>query len=114
MLRPADLPGLLEKIELTPQAVISQSVFDLARRFDSPIEKGTDDFDHYYGTAFLLDDHLPFALMHYEGHPKDTSTIYLPQKIKDLNEITKLIDLITSELQVTTSILWQRKDDPDL
>jgi hypothetical protein len=53
--------------------------------------------------------------MHYTGHPKDTSTIYLPFNIRDVDEISALISRIVSELEISTKMItWQRKDNPEL
>jgi hypothetical protein len=87
---------------------------ELAKRLGSDVEKGNDDLDEFYGAAVWLDE-LPVVVMHYRGHPADTSTIYLPFEIKDVNEISSIISRVVAELNVREkSIVWQRKDNPEL
>ena|SRR5258708_16591511 len=111
MIKPAALHKLIREYEFVPQAIIEEPVLELARRFGSEVEKGHDDFDEYLGAAAWLDG-TPFAVMHYKGHPKNTSTIYLPFEINDVNDITEIVSRIASELKLAEkSISWQRKDN---
>jgi hypothetical protein len=98
-----------------PQAVISRSAESLARRLNVKFAQGHDDFDDYVGAAFALNGNTPFAIKRYQGHPRDTVTLYLPQEIRKLEDITALIATILSELDLDKAALsWQRADDPDL
>jgi type IV secretory pathway ATPase VirB11/archaellum biosynthesis ATPase len=52
---------------------------------------------------------------HYQGHPKDTTTIYIDSREANVERITELVHQILKELQVPTEALrWERRDDPDL
>ena len=114
MIKPAPLQDLIHEVEFVPQAILAETVGDVAKRVGWKVESGTDDFDEYSGAAARIDG-LPFALMHYRGHPEDTSTIYLPFDIRDIDEITAIVARIVAELKLPASaITWQRKDDPEL
>lgn len=114
MIRPAPFHNVLNKTEFVPQAIIAETVYDFAKRLGSEVEAGQDDFDKYEGAAAWLDD-FPFTVMHYRGHPKDTSTIYLPFDIHDVQRVTEIIARIVSELKLPPKLVtWQRKDDPEL
>jgi hypothetical protein len=114
MIRPVPFHMMINKTEFVPQAIIAEAVSDFARRFGSDVEAGKDDFDEYEGVAAWLDD-LPFTVMHYRGHPKNTSTIYLPFDIHDVKEITDMICRIALELKLPPNLIkWQRKDTPEL
>ena len=114
MIRPEPLHNMINKTEFVPQAVIAETVYELAKRFGSEVEEGEDDFDKYEGAAAWLDG-FAFAVMHYRGHPKNTSTIYLPFEIHDVEKITLIISRIILELKVSPDLItWQRKDGPDL
>jgi hypothetical protein len=96
------------------QAIIAETVHELANRFGSDVENGHDDLDEYQGAAAWLDE-FPFTMMHYRGHPAETSTIYLPLDIADVDKITDIICRIASELKLSPkSITWQRKNNPAL
>lgn len=110
MIKSLPLKKLLHEIEFVPQAIISEPVVELAKRYGGEIEKGADDFDFYEGSGALIDG-TPFAIMHYQGHPKLTSTIYLPFDIQDVKEISKIIFHIASELKLFGKIQWQREDE---
>lgn len=117
MIKPYRVSKLIDERELVPQAIIQAAIPDLARRYRWRLEEGHDDFDDYVGTAFVLETPtvseraLPFAIMHYKGHPDATSTIYLPFEVQNVPLITKLISTITNELDISEKIVWQRKDE---
>jgi hypothetical protein len=114
MIKPVPLHTMIDQYEFVPQAIIAETVDELAKRFGSGVEKGHDNLDEYQGAAAWLDE-LPFTVMHYRGHPKDTSTIYLPLDIVDVGNITDIVSRIASELELSSnSIIWQRKNDPAL
>jgi hypothetical protein len=110
----ANLHELLEHNQFVPQAIIAGTVDDLTKRLHVKLEKNTDDFDEYVGTAFWYGE-TPVALMRYAGHPDDQYTIYLPFKIQGVDKITRMVHDIVSLLKLPDrSIIWERKDDPDL
>jgi hypothetical protein len=111
MIKRADLHELMKKIDFVPQAIIGRDIFELAKRFDFEPIKGHDNLDEFYGAAFVLDELPPFALMQYRGHPKDTSTIYLPYEVDSIEYISKVLDRIISELKLSDKLVWQRSDD---
>ena len=109
-----DLHNLLEERQFVPQAIISGDVEDISNRFHLKVEKNTDDFDAYVGTAFDFNG-TPVAVMRYAGHPNDEFTVYLPFEIKDEDRVTHMIHEIVAALKISDGdILWERKDDPDL
>jgi hypothetical protein len=99
---------------LVPQAIISEPVETFARIKPATIEEDSDNLDYYKGIAYALND-IPFAVMHHRGNPKNTSTIYLPKSIRSVDQITGIIDNIIACFKLPpSSLIWQRKDDPDL
>lgn len=110
---PIALDQLRRATELVPQAMIAAPVAYFAERAGSEILEDHDDLDTFDGAAFSLDK-VPFAVMHYRGFPENTSAIYLPYQIKDVEEITNIIARIVSAFEVPESaVTWQRKDNPE-
>ena len=100
--------------DLVPQAVLKLPVESVVSNWGGA-EHGYDDFDEFEGLSFALDNNLFFAVRHYQGHPKGTSTLYIDHRVVGVQEITDLLGKILSELGVSTSFIeWQRRDDPDL
>ena len=114
MIKPDDLHKMLQAKEFVPQAVLAVDVSHFSNWSNSKLVSDHDDFDEFTGSAFWLDNFMPFTVMHYKGHPPNTSTIYLPFDIKDLDQITDIVYRIASEFKVVDKILWQRKDKPNL
>jgi hypothetical protein len=109
MITPYPLRKLIEKIEFVPQAIVSEDVTSLVRRTGLEIEEGQDDFDRFVGGgAWLEKFEIFFALMHYKGHPKGKTTIYLPIDILYIDEIREIIAQISLELGLEDKIEWQR------
>jgi hypothetical protein len=101
------------KVDLVPQAEIALPVKEVVGE-RARIVPGEDGLDRYEGSSFRLDD-LLFAVRHYRGHPRDTATLYMERRVRDVEEITRLIRKILKELHVPVSALtWERKLDPDL
>ena len=101
----------MTKVDFVPQAIVGDGIFELAKRFNFELTKGHDDLDEFYGAAFMLDDFIPFALMHYHGHEKDTSTIYLPYDVDSIDEISKFLKQIISEFKLSDRLVWQRSNE---
>ena len=108
------LENTLAKWDLIPQAVIARPLEAFTRHVNSRISSGFDSLDEYSGVAFAMDG-APFAVMHYKGHPPETSTIYLPRDFSAVPEITNFIRQIMTRFELPTeSVVWQRKDNPEL
>jgi len=101
-------------VDVVPQAIIGLPVEKIVgKRAD--ISSGHDDFDFFEGAFFKLDDKIEIAVRHYQGHPKNTTTIYIDRREADIERITELILQIMRELHVpSTALQWQRRDDPEL
>jgi hypothetical protein len=107
-------PILELSVDVSPQAVINMPLKRLIGS-KSDIIKGHDDLDDFESASFKLNNGLQISVRHYRGHPKDTSTIYIDRKIKDIEEITRLVREILAEFRIpVSSIDWERKLDPDL
>jgi hypothetical protein len=110
---PVPLPDVLKGSDFIPQAVVRKSLEALAGS-DAQVFSGTDDLDDYRGLGFRFGD-VAFTIMHYKGHPPETSTIYLPHEMRDLQPIDALLKAILSHFKLRTrDIVWQRKDDLSL
>jgi hypothetical protein len=113
-LRNLNVAETLEGNELIPQAVVRRDVDKLAEDLHVTVAEGVDDFDSYRGLAFKIDD-MPFVVLHYQGHPEGTSTIYLPYDIRSIPVITQRVGRIAKSLGILPrELVWQRKNDPDL
>jgi hypothetical protein len=114
MIKQVPLKEMFSRFEFVPQAIVALPVNEIIEQFGWHGEKGHDDLDEYFGAAAWLEG-VPFTVMHYRGHPEDTSTIYLPFDIRETDKITHLISRIASEMKLpSTKITWQRKDNPEL
>jgi hypothetical protein len=114
MLRPVALDEI-ENVELIPQVVIRKPVSFFEQHLGVRFVEGRDDLDVYRGVAMSLNAALPFVLKHYKGHPPETTTIYLPIHIHDVEKISGIIRTILDELKVPLDCIeWQRSDDPTL
>ena len=51
-----------------PQAVIGQPISSIGEAARLPLLKGHDHLDEFEGLALLLDDSVPFTILHYRGH----------------------------------------------
>lgn len=114
MVQAIPLENALQKWDFIPQAVIARPLEVFTRHVSSRITSGHDALDEYSGVAFAIDG-APFAVMHYKGHPPETSTIYLPRDLGTIPEITALIGRIVSRFELPNdSVIWQRRDNPEL
>lgn len=114
MVQAIPLENALRKWDFIPQAVIAQPLQAFTRHVNCRITSGHDALDEYSGIAFAIDG-APFAVMHYKGHPPETSTIYFPRDLDTIPEITGLIGRIVSRFELPkNSVIWQRKDNPEL
>jgi hypothetical protein len=104
----------LDEVELVPQAILSLPISYFAKKYGE-FQKREDDFDIYEGAEFATGSGVKFSLRRYSGYPKDTTTIYLPNQVSGVKEISALILKIVHELDVPhDAIQWQRFDDPKL
>lgn len=112
MLRPIALKDL-DKVDLVPQAILSRPISFFQSRGIMFVQ-GYDDLDAYLGAALSLNDELPFALKHYRGYPDDTTTVYLPGNVENVDEITRIVQRIVTALELSRdAISWQRADNPE-
>jgi hypothetical protein len=114
MLRPIAFRDT-ESRDFIPQAVIGRPVSYFTTSMNIQFFDGHDDLDDFQGAALVLNGRLPFLLKHYKWHPKDTITVYLPDDIQNIDQITDAILLIMQELRLSKgTLIWQRADNPDL
>jgi hypothetical protein len=112
-IKSAQLSEVLSASELIPQAVVKKPI-DAFASLGADVCSGADDLDEYRGLGFYFGD-TPFAIMHYRGHPADTSTIYLPFDVRDAELIGRLLRMIFSHFKLRDrDIDWQRKGGADL
>jgi hypothetical protein len=103
------------EIDFVPQAVIGRSRSYFEKSLRIRFSAGDDDLDRYEEAAFLLNDDLPFVLRHYAGHPANTTTLYLPRRYQEVDQITSIVGRIIRELSLDRDdVVWQRADDPEL
>jgi hypothetical protein len=63
-------------VDFSPQAVIRVPIAFFATKLGYKFDSCTDDLDEYQSAFFKLEDVMPFGLIHYKGHPDDTTIIY--------------------------------------
>jgi len=99
-------------VDVIPQAIIALPVEQIGLKY---LREESDDFDFYEGTSFKLDDKIEIAVRHYRGHPKNTTTIYIDRRERDVEHITQLIRKILKELHIPVEALqWERRQNPEL
>jgi hypothetical protein len=99
-------------VDVIPQAIIALPVDKIGLKY---LREESDDFDLYQGASFKLDDKIEIAVRHYRGHPKNTTTIYIDRRERDVGHITHLIRKILEELHIPVEALqWERQHDPEL
>jgi len=115
MLKPLDIRDL-GKRDLIPQAIIRRPLSYFEKQGLRGFVHDYDALDYFRGAAFLLDDDVPFALMHHRGCPDNETTVYLTRDFsEDIKKITTSIRHILAALHLNSdSLIWERKDDPDL
>jgi hypothetical protein len=101
-------------VEVVPQAIVNCPVSEVVGGY-SDVVKDNDELDEFEGASFKLNGNLEIAVRHYQGYPKDTTTIYIDQKVTDVEEISALIRVILNEFGLTEAVLsWERAKDPQL
>lgn len=101
-------------VDVVPQAIIGLPVNEIVgRRAD--ISSGSDDLDKFEGASFKIDNKIEIAVRHYQGHPKDTTTIYIDRRQSNVEQITQLIRQILNEFEIPlTALQWERRNNPEL
>lgn len=101
-------------VDVVPQAIVNLPVEMIVGQ-KANISIGYDEFDLFTGATFKLDHKIEIAVRHYQGHPKDTTTIYIDSREANVERITELVHQILRELHVPPEALqWERRDNPDL
>ena len=114
MLQAIPLKNALQKWDFVPQAVIARPLTVFTQHINSRITSGHDALDEYAGIAYAING-MPFAVMHYKGHPSETSTIYFPRDVSAIEQITGLVSEIVQRFELPPeAVVWQRKDNPEL
>lgn len=103
-----------EKTDFIPHAIIRKPVSFFENQGYRFVHDA-DALDKYEGAAFALDG-LLFALMHHQGYPENTTTVYLTREFgEDLSKITSSIRDILAALDLSPdSLEWERKNEPAL
>lgn len=112
--------GFLEGRDLVPQAIIGRSPSFLSRERNIKFIHGHDDFDDYIGAGLLvkndrLEQTIAVALRRYAGYPENTTTLYLPADIENVDLISRIVSVVMFELEIPEAWLeWQRANNPVL
>ena len=68
-----------------------------------------DDLDLYVGASFTIGNECHFSLRKYNGHPKDTCTLYLPSTMVDIKNVLRSVNEIVNALAIPGyAIAWKR------
>jgi hypothetical protein len=102
------------KSDLIPQAIIRKPISYFENQGFGFV-RDNDALDVFDGAAFLLDG-LSFALIHHRGYPDDETAVCLTRDFgHDIEKITASIRRILAALNLSSeSLVWERKNDPDL
>ena len=99
------------KDDVVPHAIFWRPI----KYFSESLIRGLDDLDYYYGVSYERGNKSNFDLRHYDGHPEDTTSLYLPVFIEDVKEIIQTVKEIINEIAVPKSaVAWQRDEQSDL
>lgn len=114
MIKP--IPAL--SVEVVPQAVIRRPIRDVIGG-RAELERGADGLDYFEGASFKFasfnEGNLEIAVRHYRGYPKNTATIYIDQRVQEVEVITSLVREILGEFGLTEEALeWERAQNPSL
>src|SRR5690349_19398193 len=91
--------------EVVPQAILWRSL----RYCTLVIRKGEDDLDTYEGASFIIGNDIRFDLRVYRGHVRSdvTVTLYLPDDIRDEEQISETVSTIIKEMAIPVSaVAW--------
>ena len=101
-------------VDVVPQAIINMPIKTVVGgRAD--VRRDADDLDYFEGASFKLNNKLEIAVRHYDGHEKNTTTLYIDRRERNVEQITRLIRLILQEFKIPEAALqWERRLDPNL
>ena len=90
--------------------VIPQAIFWRALGYFTVIVRdGEDGLDEFKAASFTIGNDIKFDLRAYAGHPELTVTLYLPNIITDLTEISRVIKIVIRDMAVPkNAVAWQR------
>ena len=93
--------------DVTPQAIFWRAL----QYFTTLIRNGEDGLDEFRAASFLIGNDIRFDLRTYAGHPEFTVTLYLPNDVKDKEEILRIVQNVVREMAIPrNAIAWQRGD----
>lgn len=93
--------------EVVPQAIIWRSL----RYCTLVVRRGQDDLDEYTGASFGIGNDIRFDLRVYKGHihPEVTVTLYLPEDLRDENQVAETVSTVIREMEIPVSaVAWRR------
>jgi hypothetical protein len=91
--------------DVTPQAIFWRAL----KYFTSLIREGEDGLDEFQAASFIISNDIRFDLRTYAGHPEFTVTLYLPNYVKDKEEISRVIKIVIKEMAIPkNAVAWQR------
>jgi hypothetical protein len=90
--------------DMVPQAIFGRPI----QYFTLGYHEAHDDLDEFTYAAFSMDNDCNFCLRHYRGHPKKTVTLYLEDKVVQLDWIIRRV--IRGFHMPTTAVQWKRGD----
>lgn len=91
--------------DLRPQAILWRPT----SYFATKTQRGQDDLDSFTYISYCIGNQIPFELRTYDGHPQQTSTVYLHLDDSQLAEIVKNTKIILEELGLPeSSLAWIR------
>lgn len=94
--------------DVAPEAIFWRDIRCFALRPDS----AEDELDTYLVASFIIGNAVTFDIRHYDGHPKSTSTVYLPSTTLKASEIEEALNQVISGLRVPeTGIAWRRGEE---
>ena len=101
-------------VDVIPQAIINMPVTAVVGE-RARLSRDLDDLDYFEGAAFKLNNEIEIAVRHYDGHDRNTTTLYIDRRERDVEHITWLIRVILDEFQgPVTALQWERRDNPEL
>lgn len=96
----------LGQVDFVPQAVVRSPISYFSDRLGFKLVSDIDDLDEYESAFFQLNDSFPFALIHYRGHPPDTTTIYFGRGISQ-KDVPQIVSDILNDFDLpSAALVW--------
>jgi hypothetical protein len=101
----------LGRVDLVEQAVLDIPVSYFIDKMGIAFESDCDDLDWYKGAFFMLEEGIPFALIHYRGNPENHTSLYLDRGLRG-PDLRRALAAILNDFGLSPNALtWMHEGD---